>query len=243
LAYRSLYPVAALHGQVAHEIGRQIVSGAIKQGELLPRESELAETYDVSRQAIREALKVLAAKGLVTSRRRAGTSVLPRRKWNLLDPDVLAWHPTDAMTPEFYNDLVELRQLIEPAAAVLAARRATVEQTENIQQALDGMRANMAGQSEFHECDMDFHAAVFAASGNSLIEGLSTIIRPVLAAAFHLQAKSDASFEHSVSLHENLLKAIRRKDTEGAYAAMEALLEDAANEGSQVIARLRPDRH
>src|SRR5207244_4849669 len=120
---KRLYPAVALHGRVAHEIGRRIVSGAIAEGSLLPRESELAAEHQVSRQAIREALKVLAAKGLVASRRRAGTRVRARAFWNLLDPNVLAWHPAGNVDPTFLNDLVELRQLIEPAAAELAARR------------------------------------------------------------------------------------------------------------------------
>ena len=120
---KRLYPSVALHGQVAHEIGRRIVSGAVAEGEFLPRESELAEQFGVSRQAVREALKVLAAKGLVTSRRRAGTFVVPRANWNLLDPDVIAWHPPEKFSPAFLRDIIELRRLIEPAAAAFAAER------------------------------------------------------------------------------------------------------------------------
>ena len=75
-----LYPSGALHGRLAHALGGQIVSGAIRQGETLPHEVELASRHDVSRQAAREALKVLAAKGLVSTRRRAGTTVAARER-------------------------------------------------------------------------------------------------------------------------------------------------------------------
>jgi DNA-binding FadR family transcriptional regulator len=122
-----LYPSKALHGQVAHKIGRRIAEGSISTGALLPREAELASQFGVSRQAIREALKVLAAKGLVASRRRTGTHVLPRSSWNLLDPDVLAWHPPERVPRDLLKDLIELRFLIEPAAAEAAASRASPE--------------------------------------------------------------------------------------------------------------------
>ena len=92
---------------------------------------------------MREALKVLAAKGLVASRRRTGTSVLPRASWNLLDPDVLAWHTPESIRKEFLDDLIELRRVIEPAAAALAARRVDPERLGRIKAALDGMRDNV----------------------------------------------------------------------------------------------------
>ena len=121
---KRLYPSVALHGQVAHEIGRRIVSGAIAEGEFLPREAELAEQFAVSRQAVREALKVLAAKGLVTSRRRAGTYVMPRVD---LEPPRSRRHRLASAgrscRPNSSSDLVELRRLIEPAAAEFAAER------------------------------------------------------------------------------------------------------------------------
>ena len=143
---KRLYPAAALHGQVAHEIGRQIVSGVIAEGDYLPREAELAARYGVSRQAVREALKVLAAKGLVVSRRRAGTRVTPRLTWNLLDPDVLAWHPPEAIDHAFFKDLVELRRLIEPAAATFAAQRGDAEKIAPITAAFERMRSAAAAE-------------------------------------------------------------------------------------------------
>lgn len=230
---KRLYPSAALHGRVAHEIGRKIVSGAIAEGEYLPRESELAALHGVSRQAVREALKVLAAKGLVASRRRAGTSVLPRQRWNLLDPDVLAWHPPDAIAPAFLSDLIEIRRLIEPAAAAFAARRAGPDHVARLKAALEVMRTNIGNEEAFYDADMEFHAALFQASGNSLIDRLSTIIGPVLQTSFHLQAKTGPSFQRAVEQHEALHAAIARGDAEAAREAMEAILQVAGGEVAQ----------
>jgi DNA-binding FadR family transcriptional regulator len=120
------YPSGGVHGQVVYQIGRQIVSGEIAVGSDLPREVELCERFGTSRQAIREAIKVLAAKGLIEPRRRRGTRVRPRAAWNLLDPDVLLWHAPDGFGPDFLADLLELRA--PPASGCRsgsAARRRT----------------------------------------------------------------------------------------------------------------------
>lgn len=210
-----------------------IVSGAIGEGEYLPRESELALRHGVSRQAVREALKVLAAKGLVASRRRAGTNVTPRSSWNLLDPDILAWLPPGAIAPGFLSDLIELRRLIEPAAAAFAAKRSSPEQTARIKAALDAMRVAVGNEEAFYDADLEFHAALFSASGNSLIDRLSTIIGPVLQTSFHLQAKTGPSFQRAVEQHEALHGAIARGDAEAAREAMEAILQVAGGEVAQ----------
>jgi GntR family transcriptional regulator, galactonate operon transcriptional repressor len=202
----------------------------IPEGGSLPRETEFAETFGVSRQAVREALKVLAAKGLVNSRRRAGTVVLPRSNWDLFDPDVLAWYPPGDIDGEFLNDLVKLRQLIEPSAAALAAARGEPERVARIGDALEAMRRATDDVNTFYEADTEFHSAIFAASGNALIDRLSTVIQPVLLASFMLQAKTDPPFEHSLMLHENLYRMIVQHDPGRAREAMEEILSVAASE-------------
>jgi DNA-binding FadR family transcriptional regulator len=225
-----LYPSAALHGQVAHEIGRQIVSGVIREGEFLPREAELSERFSVSRQAVREALKVLAAKGLILSRRRAGTCVTPRAAWNLLDPDVLAWHSPEELAPDFLSDLVELRRLIEPAAARLAAARGVPAKIASIGEALDAMRRAVDEPDAFYAADVDFHIAVFGASGNTLIERLSTILRPLLRSSFRLQGEAGGSLRHWVPLHEAVYDAIVARDPAAAGTAMDGVLALASSD-------------
>jgi len=233
---KRLYPSAGLHGQVAHEIGRRIVSGAIAEGEALPREAELSRQFAVSRQAVREALKVLAAKGLVTSRRRAGTHVMARNVWNLLDPDVLAWHQPEALSPEFLGDLVEMRRLIEPAAAGFAAERGDPSRIARIGQALDAMREAVGDADRFYAADVEFHLSIFAASGNTLIDRLSTILGPLLEASFRLQRYVQGSRETLVAVHEAVYKAIVDGDGERARRSMESLLIRAGDQVSKVAA-------
>ena len=228
---KRLYPSAGLHGQVAHEIGRRIVSGAIAEGEALPREAELSRQFAVSRQAVREALKVLAAKGLVTSRRRAGTHIMARNAWNLLDPDVLAWHQPEALSPEFLGDLVEMRRLIEPAAAGFAAERG-----DPSGQALDAMREAVGDADRFYAADVEFHLSIFAASGNTLIDRLSTILGPLLEASFRSQRYVQAARETLVAVHEAVYKAIVDGDGERARRSMESLLIRAGDQVSKVAA-------
>lgn len=234
---RRLYPSQALHGQVAHHIGRRIVAGAIAEGAFLPRESELAEQFSVSRQAIREALKVLAAKGLVFSRRRAGTNVLPRTAWNLLDPDVLAWHPPEHLPPDFLHDLVELRRLIEPAAAELAAARGTPEGIARIKVAVEQMHRTIDDRAAFVRADVEFHAAVGVASGNVLFDRLCAICEPLLGASFALQGHTrtrDMVACDTVPLHAAVSDAIAARDPVAARQAMEVLLTNAVREVSAI---------
>ncbi len=238
LPQKQLYPSRALHARLAHEIGRRIVTSHYAEGSSLPRESELAEQFGLSRQAVREALKVLAAKGLVASRRRTGTWVLPRSSWNLLDPDVLAWHSPDTIRREFLDDLIELRRVIEPPAAALAARRVDPERLARIKTALDGMRANVDDEAQFLQADAEFHAALLAASGNSLFERLSTIIVPVLDMSFRLQARETWRFKIGVEQHAAVYEAIARGDPETAHDTMEEIVSNAQD----TIDRIMRDR-
>ncbi len=211
------------------------MSGAVAEGEGLPREAELAKEFSVSRQAVREALKVLAAKGLVASRRRTGTSVLPRASWNLLDPDVLAWTPPDNIQPAFFADLIELRRVIEPAAAEMAARRADQERLARLKTALEAMRAGAEDVKAFLEADAEFHVALLSASGNSLFERLSTIIQPVLEASFILQAQVDPKYHLAVGRHEAVYEAVAHGDAEAARRAMEDILSSAQDHLAKLI--------
>src|SRR5437762_9890658 len=122
------YPRRGLHGAVVHDIGLRIVRGELEADDPLPTEDELSGELSVSRTVLREATKVLAAKRLVESRPKTGTRVRPRKDWNLLDPDVLAWQVEAGADAEFLAQALEVRRMIEPAAARLAAERATPAQ-------------------------------------------------------------------------------------------------------------------
>jgi DNA-binding FadR family transcriptional regulator len=233
---KHLYPSAGLHGQVAHQIGRRIVSGELAEGAILPREAELSQQFSISRQAVREALKVLAAKGLVSARRRAGTSVTPRADWHLLDPDVIAWHPPADRVPCFLNDLIEMRRLIEPAAAEYAARRGSKAEVGRIAAALASMRAALGDPGGFRAADVEFHLAVFAASRNAL---MSQVIAPLLDASLRVPQKAGGSLAAALADHEAIYEAIAAGDGDEARRAMVVVIAKASADLSHGDA----DRH
>lgn len=222
-------------------IGREIVSGGIAEGDVLPRELELAEKHGLGRQAVREALKVLAAKGLINTRRRAGSFVLPRREWNLLDPDVLAWHPPEMLPPKFLRDLVELRRVIEPEAAALAATRASPEDIAAISTAIADMRSSEPVSEAFFAADSQFHISILTASNNVLIGRLSATIRPLMEATFpiHYQgvaaelntpAAIAAAVDESIRDHAAVHEAIVNRDPALAAERMKSLVTRVSKE-------------
>lgn len=224
------YPSAGLHGHVVYQIGRQIVSGEIAVGSDLPRELELCERFGTSRQAIREAIKVLAAKGLIEPRRRRGTRIRPRDNWNLLDPDVLMWHAPDGFGPAFLADLLELRSTIEPAAAELAARRGDPERLAEIGAAIEDMRCAGLDPEKFYDADIRFHIGLLLASGNSLFAQLATTVRAALTASFQLQQRIGGPQENGYRIHAAVYDAIVARDTSRARAAMAYVIESAGIE-------------
>src|SRR5712692_1149811 len=140
------YPPHNLHGQIVHDIGRRILSGEIRPGDPIPPPVQPA-----SRTVLREAIKVLAAKGLVESRPKTGTRVRPRHAWNLLDPDVLAWHQESAPKQPFLRRLTEVRRIIEPAAAALVSEIADETAVAALARALRDMETAVQGR----EADYD----------------------------------------------------------------------------------------
>jgi DNA-binding FadR family transcriptional regulator len=243
---KRLYPSAGLHGQVAHQIGRRIVSGEIAEGAILPREAELSEQFSISRQAVREGLKVLAAKGLVNSRRRAGTSVMPRADWHLLDPDVIAWHPPVEHVPCFLNDLIEMRRLIEPAAAEYAAVRGGAQRVARIGTALEAMKQSVNEPDAFFAADIEFHRAVLAASRNALIDRMSNVLAPLMENSLRVQQKAGTPLTASIALHQAVCDAISAGNGKAARSAMEAVIAAASAELGHADVCLdepEPERH
>jgi hypothetical protein len=148
---------------------------------LLPREDDLAVELGVSRTSIREAVKVLSAKGLLQARQRVGVRVRDRDDWNLLDPQVLSWHPDVGHDEALITSLIEARRIIEPAAAALAAKRATAADLARIEQAYLGMERNLRTNLEACcDADLKFHVGVIAASHNIVLKGLTGTIEPAL---------------------------------------------------------------
>lgn len=218
--------VRSLYGHVMHELGQRIVGGKVKPGEVLPREETLAESLQVSRTALREALKVLSAKGLIESRTGVGARVLEERCWNQLDADVLAWRCASMPTDDFVDKLVEMREIIEPAAAAAAARRRTAAQLADLEQAYQAMDAAQT-LDEWSQADLMFHDAVLHATGNELMQSLFSVIETSLGTFFTLSARSASDFKYSLPYHQKVLEAIRRKQPEVARKTMQAMVADS----------------
>jgi len=216
------FPRRSLHGQVAHDLGRRILSGLVKPGELLPSETELSQRLGVSRTALREAIKVLAGKGLIESRPKTGTRVRPRESWNFLDPDVLSWACASSSPEQYVDAIYELRRVIEPAAAALAAERATLEDVARMDKAIEAMEAAGSNLAAVIGPEQAFHRAILQATGNEMFRSLGNIVEMALTIALRVTMANPAAFKHSLPLHKTMLKAIRRGD--GAAARKAALL-------------------
>ena len=189
--------VRNLHDQVIQEIGRMIVGGAIKPGELLPREEALAQRMAVSRTALREALKVLGSKGLIETRQKTGTRVRDPRHWNQLDADILAWRCASMPTEDFVEKLVEMREIIEPAAAAAAAKRRSPEQLACIKAAYEAM-STADDLDAWAKADLAFHECVLDAANNELLGSLFSVVDTALGAYFLLSARAAADFKESL---------------------------------------------
>jgi GntR family transcriptional regulator, galactonate operon transcriptional repressor len=221
-----------IHGAVVDAIGRWILGGTYAPDDLLPREDDLALELGVSRTSIREAVKVLSAKGLLQARRRVGVRVRDRDDWNLLDPQVLSWHPDVGRDEALITSLIEARRIIEPAAAALAAERATAADLARIEQAYLGMERNLRTNLEACcEADLMFHAGVVAASHNVVLKGLTGTIEAALRATFAITNRRLASAQsRALSAHRAVFERLRMRDAEGARLATIELLEIAARD-------------
>lgn len=223
------YPNTGIHGRIVHGIGEDIVSGRLEAGARLPADKELMARFEASRTALREALKVLTTKGLIESRQRAGTLVRPRADWDLLDQDVLSWHSPENISEAFTADLVELRELIEPAAAKLAASRATSDDLARIEAAYLRMERWVDDYEKFYIADRDFHLAVLYASHNQLVQRLASIIGTVLSIGFSLQKQAGIPLREALESHYGVFEGIRDRDRRAAERAMRVTIRRGKN--------------
>lgn len=214
-----------LHGQVAEALGRALLSGEFPPGATLPTEDALAARHQVSRALLREAMKTLIAKGMVSVRPRAGTRVLPRENWQLLDAEVLDWMAGLPVEPGFVTDLLDLRRMIEPQAARLAALRATAKDIAAMRAALDRMGAALDGEGDYVRADMAFHAALQAAAHNRFLHQLGAALERLLTLSTSISWKYPDAARGSLPLHAALLEAVERRDPDAAAAAITRLIE------------------
>lgn len=224
--------------RVMDELGRRILAGRYPQQSVLPTELQLCTEFRVSRTALREATKMLAAKGLVVARRRAGTIVQEASLWNRLDPDVLSWMEAADPDPVFVRGLVEARLAIEPAAADLAAQRATASDLAAIEAGFFAMQAaDPADLAAFAAADVAFHVGVLNASHNPVFTGLANLIGRALRSSVRLTTPATEDHWRAVRAHGEVLDAIRLRQPELARARMRALIDIAALDLSSASVR------
>jgi GntR family galactonate operon transcriptional repressor len=205
------------------------VSGELLPGDLLP-EADLIADLNISRTVLREAIKVLAAKGLVEAKPRIGTKVRQRGYWRLTDPDVLAWQTENGLEERFLRNLVEVRYVIEPATTRLAAIRATDKEISFIEEAYAQMEAHVVHSEAFIAADMQFHSGILTACHNEMLEQVSSTIGEALEISRKVTVELPGSSEAHLPLHKAVFTAIRERDADAAENAMRKLVEFARSD-------------
>ncbi len=223
------------HFAAAEEIGTRILHGDFAPGVLLPNEAEWCKRLRMSRSAVREAIKMLMAKGLVNSRPKVGTRVEPRARWNLLDRDVLAWYTAAPGRDKLLVSVQQMRRIFEPEAAALAAQHRDAEQMAAIADACKDMGRAATVESRI-EADVRFHLGILTAAGNEFLVPFGFLIESALANVFDYVTRQVGSLRHAQSLHEDIENAIRRRRPEAARRAVKRLLADT----DDVIHRVPP---
>jgi len=221
-------------GKIAADIGARIVSGRLKPGIILDGEVEASGQRKVSRSAYREAVRILTAKGLVVSRPKVGTRITEPAQWHLLDPDVLSWIFAQDPPLELLGHLFELRKLVEPEAAALAATRRSLEQLNRMGGALEIMARETLHTDRGRQADHDFHAILLAASGNPFLVSLSSSITAVVAWSTDYKQRTQRLRRDAIPDHVKVYEAIAARNPDEARRAMTELIELALADATQL---------
>ena len=232
--------VGNLHTQVVNELGRAIVSGRLAAGTVLPSEAELAAEMGVSRTVTREALKSLAARGMVMARPRAGTRILASDRWSGLDPDIIRWRLTGDDRLERLRELLELRLLVEPAAAGLTAERADADRRQAIWRAFESIAAAREDPETWIEAAAEMHALILGGCGNELLASIGRLLRAAILESRHvarpaldelppeLAAPHASPGDEAWARDESIAAAIRDGDAGASEREMRGLLQRVA---------------
>lgn len=226
-----------IHGKVARELGTAIVSGRYRPGEILYGEIDASDRLKVSRTAYREAIRILAAKGLVESRPKVGTRVSPQAEWHLLDPDVLGWMFDSDPNEALLESLFELRKIIEPEAAALAARRRSDHHLASMSTSLRDMGAHTLLTEAGRLADRNFHAALLSASGNAFLMSLTSGVSAAISWTTVYKQRMMPRHRDPVPDHERVYEAVAARDAESARRAMMNLVDMAFLDASKARPR------
>ena len=228
-----------VHGNTVDLLGEAIVSGRYAVGASLPPEPLLCTELGVSRTVVREAVKSLIAKGLVSTGPKVGTRVLASDAWNWFDPDVITWQSKAGLTPEFLRDLQDLRRVVEPAAVRLAAEHATAQDIAEIEAAYEGMRSAVEEGGDYVTFDLRFHQGLLKACRNRMLVQMSKALSALLRTSFEISTSRKDGTRTSLPLHREVLDAVIARNPARAERAIVVLIDGAHNDIEQVLASRR----
>lgn len=229
---------ASVVDRLVSALGRDIASGVWKPDETLPTEPEISHRFGAGRNAVREAVKILAAKGLVRTERRTGTVVRPERCWNLFDPQVLNWMLLAlANRDDMLNELSELRSIIEPAVAALAATHASSMEALRIFELYEQME--QGEMQTFIDANIAFHQRLFEAAHNRLFINLIPAFSLLLRTSFEISIRAGKPAARNLKEHRQIVEAVSRRDPDAARRATRKLLQRNAIDLAEMIKRER----
>jgi DNA-binding FadR family transcriptional regulator len=228
-----------IHGHVLAHLGEAIISGRYLPEASLPNEATLCDELGVSRTVVREAVKSLVAKGLLSTGPKVGTRVLPAEQWNWFDPDVVAWHTRIGLSREFLRDLQELRRIVEPAGVRLAAERATAEDIAQIEAAYAGMKDAIENGGDYVQHDLRFHQGLLRACHNRMLVQMSKALGALLRTSFEISTTRQDGPAQSLPLHRAVLDAVIRRQPDAAEEAALVLIDGARDDIELVLSSRR----
>jgi DNA-binding FadR family transcriptional regulator len=225
-----------VHGNTVDHLGEAIVAGRYAVGASIPPEPMLCEELGVSRTVVREAVKSLVAKGLISTGPKVGTRVLPSDAWNWFDPDVIIWQSKAGLTAEFLRDLQDLRRVVEPAAVRLAAERATAQDIADVEAAYEGMRHAVEEGGDYVTYDLRFHQGLLKACRNRMLVQMSKALSALLRTSFEISTTRKDGPRQSLPLHRAVLDAVIARNPARAERAILVLIDGAHEDIEQVLA-------
>ncbi|HQR98902.1 MAG: FadR/GntR family transcriptional regulator [Pseudomonadota bacterium] len=228
-----------VHGNTVDHLGEAIVAGRYAVGASIPPEPVLCQELGVSRTVVREAVKSLIAKGLMTTGPKVGTRVLSEDHWNWFDPDVIIWQSKAGLTPEFLRDLQDLRRVVEPAAMRLAAERATAQDIAEVEAAYAGMKHAVEEGGDYVTHDLRFHQGLLRASRNRMLVQMSKALGALLRTSFEISTRRKDGPTHSLPLHRAVLDAVIAHQPDEAERAIRVLIDGAKEDIEEVLASRR----
>ncbi len=228
-----------VHGHTVDHLGQAIVAGRYAQGKPMPAEPQLCLELGVSRTVVREAVKSLIAKGLISTGPKVGTKVLTDDHWNWFDPDVIAWQNKAGLTAEFLRDLQDMRRVVEPAAMRLAAERATPQDIAEVEAAYAGMKHAIETGGDYVTHDLRFHQGLLKASRNRMLVQMSKALGALLRTSFEISTRLKDGPASSLPLHRAVLDAVIARQPDAAEKAIHVLIAGARQDIEGVLSSRR----